>query len=357
MRDARLLSARAGGINFASGQVLVERAGLSNSMALTAHDDLRAGDVVKTGGDGRVEVLLNPGSYLRVGADAEFSLSDDSLEHLRLKLTRGAAVAEVIGFDDARPALTIDTPQTQIVVLKSGIYHIAVLAGGSTEVAVFKGRAQVGSGALLVQGGRKVIVGNGAVAVAKLDKREADALDAWSRERAEQLAKANGRITRNRTLTSALQSMNGPETFGGIGAGWWPGAYGFRGNGYWVYDGFARTWVFVPFYWRQVSCPYGFGYHNTVVVTPPQGTLPNNVPCRGCQSNKLPDQRVGAGGGFPPNDGFSRGGGKFPSGSAPAPAPAPAPPSKIASPSKGGGGDSVPAPRVGGESRKLEPPR
>ncbi len=307
-RDPRVISARAGGINFVVGEVLVTRAGSTAPLALTTADNLRAGDLIKTGNDGRVEVLLNPGSYVRIGAGAEFTMVDASLDHLRLKLNRGAFVAEVIDFDDGQPVLMLDTPQTQISIIKSGVYHIEVLAGGTTEVAVFKGRAQVGPGAVLVKDGHKMLVANGgAMEVAKLDKKEADALDAWSRERAQLLAKANGRVTRNRTLVSALQRLHSMDA--GYGYGWVPAGYSSRGNGYWVFDSFAGTWVFIPFYWRPVNCPYGFNYNNVLYVPPPQGTLPNNVPCRGCPSAKLSDQRVGRGWDSPSDDFPKNGGG------------------------------------------------
>src|ERR1041384_7665381 len=93
-RDARLISARAGGVNFVTGEVVWTPAGRNITEALAADDELNSGDLVKTGDDGRVEVLLNPGSYLRVGANAEFELSDASLDHLTLKLKRGAARIE-----------------------------------------------------------------------------------------------------------------------------------------------------------------------------------------------------------------------------------------------------------------------
>src|ERR671937_875008 len=66
-RDAHFISARAGVVNYVSG------------------------DAVRTGADGRVEVLLNPGSYFRAGASTEFELTDASLDNLRLRLARGAA--------------------------------------------------------------------------------------------------------------------------------------------------------------------------------------------------------------------------------------------------------------------------
>ena len=44
------------------------------------------GDAVRTGLDGRVEMLLNPGSYMRVGENSEFELADNSLNNLEVRL-------------------------------------------------------------------------------------------------------------------------------------------------------------------------------------------------------------------------------------------------------------------------------
>src|SRR5215208_7093796 len=61
-RDKYLISAKAGGINFVSGNVTVTRNGATGREQLTEKDNLESGDAVTTGATGRVEVLLNPGS-------------------------------------------------------------------------------------------------------------------------------------------------------------------------------------------------------------------------------------------------------------------------------------------------------
>src|SRR5437870_13401612 len=77
-REKFVISARAGGINSMTGRVSIKQAGQSER-ALTDRDNLTSGDVVSTSIGGRVEVLLNPGSYLRVGESSEFELTDNSL--------------------------------------------------------------------------------------------------------------------------------------------------------------------------------------------------------------------------------------------------------------------------------------
>src|SRR5436190_15026910 len=84
------ISAKAGGVNTVAGQVWVKRAGQTTEQRLTSEDELASGDVVNTGVWARVEILLNPGSYLRLGENSEFELVDSSLDNLRLKLIKGS---------------------------------------------------------------------------------------------------------------------------------------------------------------------------------------------------------------------------------------------------------------------------
>src|SRR5690349_13386331 len=110
-RDARLLSARAGGINLVSGDVKVRRADGQEWQSISVKDDLKTGDVARTGADGRVEVLLNPGSYLRAAASTEFEMTDASLESLRLNVLRGSVLVEATGYDELGLNIQITTPR------------------------------------------------------------------------------------------------------------------------------------------------------------------------------------------------------------------------------------------------------
>src|SRR5262245_63553243 len=98
-RNRFVISAKAGGINAITGQASVHSKGETEWQQLMVTDDLNAGDRVRTSNDGRVEVLLNPGSYLRVGGDSEVELSDNSLANLEVRLIRGTAIVEATGAD------------------------------------------------------------------------------------------------------------------------------------------------------------------------------------------------------------------------------------------------------------------
>jgi hypothetical protein len=266
IRDARVVSARAGRVNFVSGDVRLRRSGSLEWRALTADDELKSGDTVGAGAGGRVEVLLNPGSYFRAGAGAEFTLAEAELDDLRVELGRGSAVVEATGYGDLDLSITIATPRTTVRIIRSGIYRVNALADGAAEVAVFDGRALVGE--TLVKGGR--VARAGGAEVAKLDKKNRDDLDLWSRDRGKELAKANEKLQRRSLNTFFAQN--------GLDSIYSP--YG-RSRGFWFFNDRMRCYTFVPFYadWRS---PYGYWYGTGVMVNYPSypsrwpgGTYPN----------------------------------------------------------------------------------
>src|SRR5438046_4312860 len=227
------ISAKAGGINSVIGRVLVQRGGQSSQQDLSAKDDLTSGDVVTTKGGSRVEVLLNPGSYLRVTENSEFELTDNSLNNLQLKLIKGSAIIEATGTDDLRLQIGIVTEQSRFTIVRRGVYRINVLPG-STELLVQKGRVLVDGQQAMIKGGTKVTFNKGSSFTAKLTKKDRDEFDAWSKGRGEFLARANERLS-IRTLNSYL-----------VDSGWESGFSSSR-YGLWTYSPFAGGFTFFPF--------------------------------------------------------------------------------------------------------------
>ncbi|HWW74615.1 MAG TPA: FecR domain-containing protein, partial [Pyrinomonadaceae bacterium] len=174
IHDARVIRAVAGGVNFVSGDVSVRPADGKDWADVTTSDELKTGDEVRTGADGRVEVLLNPGSYLRAAGSTRFTMTDASLEDLRVGLTRGSAVVEATGygFGGSDLSITVETPRAVVRIIRSGVYRIDVGPSGVAEVAVIKGRAFVGT--TLVKQGKVAREGAYGVEVAKLEKKDKD---------------------------------------------------------------------------------------------------------------------------------------------------------------------------------------
>ncbi|HLL74207.1 MAG TPA: FecR family protein [Pyrinomonadaceae bacterium] len=248
---ARVISAKAGGVNHVAGDVTFKRAGATEWKRLTTSDDLKSGDAVRTGADGRAEILLNPGSYLRLGHNTEFVFAETKLDKLRLRLSSGSAVVEATGFSDIDVLVTVETPVALVEILRSGLYRFDASRAGATEVFVHSGRASVRG--VLVKGGRFVHVtaGAGTPVATKFDKKlQRDALDLWSRERAKELARINDRLQR-RSVNTLMAHARFDNLFYGTGR------YGHLGV--WLWSPFAGCYTFLPFAYGWPS-PYGFSY-------------------------------------------------------------------------------------------------
>jgi len=265
VRDLRIISARAGGVNLVSGDVKVRRAASADWLALLTPDELKSGDTVRTGLTGRVEILLNPGSYFRAGGGTEFTLASTDLNDLRVELARGSAVVEATGYGDMDLSIDVAVPGALVKIVRSGVYRINAPAAGTPEVAVVKGRAVVGG--TTIKGGKVARVSGGNVEVAKFDTKLRDELDQWSRERGKELAKANERLS-HRAVRSAFVVGSYDNIYG---SSW-------GSNGFWFFNAAARCYTFLPFGygWRS---PYGHSYGLGVWRPRPEsngGWVPNN---------------------------------------------------------------------------------
>ena len=205
---------RGGWVNVVEGAAKYARGPVAYS--LQGDDRLRAGDLISTGRDGRVEVLLNPGYYLRLGAQTECRLLDTRVDNLKLQLHRGTAAFEVLEHDaylaGSVPAvqsyelIAIVTPSTEIVVRRAGLYRINVAADRSTELLVRDGEALAGR--TRIKAKRAARAAGGAVSFSEFDPKVEDPFDVWCRTRAQAL------IAANRSLRSApwrVAQRNGAE--------------------------------------------------------------------------------------------------------------------------------------------------
>jgi hypothetical protein len=248
-REKFVISARAGGVNAVTGRASM-RHGNTEWQELTIKEDLEAGDVVKTGLDGRVEMLLNPGSYMRIGENSEFELADNSLENLEVRLIRGTAIVEVTGADDEELFIGITTPHTRMSIVRRGLYRVNVLPGDTTELIVRKGRVMLEGSHTKVKGGNKVVFSSSSFSVAKLDKvdRGRDTIELWSKDRAQTLAKANSRLS-GRMMTAFAASFNNDWSLRGFS----------RPSGFWLFNAEFGCWTVLPFGYGWAS-PYGGSY-------------------------------------------------------------------------------------------------
>jgi hypothetical protein len=244
--DKYVISAKAGGVNLVEGNVGIVRKAGRNGLLLKG-DTLKVGDRVSTGADGRAEILLNPGSYLRLGGNSAFEFVTTSLEDLELRLDSGSAILEVFADNDFR--VTLKSPKSNFNLVESGVYRLDVSADGGGRLEVWKGEAEVGG--TTVKGGRAVTASGTQVEVAKFDRDEKDDLELWSKSRAKDLAKSMSYL-RNRDMRTALMRSY-------LGGRW----NMYNSFGLWVYNARFGGYCFLPFGYGWGS-PYGYGFGHSL---------------------------------------------------------------------------------------------
>src|SRR5215510_4257858 len=316
-----VVSAKAGVVNIIDGDVTVARvlpfAVADAPRTLITGDELKSGDVVNTGVNGRVEILLDPGCYLRLGERSQFVFLYDNMETDKLKLTRGSAVLEASTIEIP---ISIETPRNTIQIIREGLYRFNVDSDGKVDVAVRKGRAMVGS--TTIKEGKHALVEGDTAAIAKLDKKDVDDLDGWSKERARSLIAANRGLSSSgmrRTLSRSLLYNA------------------------WIYDPFSHCYTFLPFGGGFAS-PYGWDYS----VLNPFFSYFYYYPPRRYNNGSGPNSGSGSssGGGTQAGGGGSRAGGGSRGGVG----------SNTGAGSRAGGGGHTGGPSLGGGSMRMPSP-
>jgi hypothetical protein len=165
------------------GTVSLEREGRTETSPLNM--PLLSGDRLRTGADGRVEVLFADGSTLHLDMRSSLDVQSDDL----VRLTEGRLRLNILG--PARTvAYRIDSPAGSARIMQPGEYRIALVQGnGETqiEVAVVRGAAEV----FTDQGSTPLRAGERGYASAGLAPSYAyaynsanwDAFDRWSEAR------------------------------------------------------------------------------------------------------------------------------------------------------------------------------
>jgi hypothetical protein len=200
-------------------------------------EELDRGQVLETS-QGKAEMLLTPGVFLRMGDDSAVRMISPGLTDTRVELVRGHALVEATDVLKGNNIQIVDAGSVTRL-LKNGLY---AFNAAPAKVAVFDGKAEVerDDRTVTVKGGHELDLSSGSRA-RKFDKKVAereDPLYLWSSVRSEYLAEAS--------LASARTYVVEPDLW--MGAGW-----------YW--NPWFSAYSFIPgdgiFY-----SPFGFGYYS-----------------------------------------------------------------------------------------------
>jgi hypothetical protein len=247
-------SAVPGTLNYVEGKASMGDQTLDSKSIGTT--ELQVGQSLTTN-DGKAEILLTPGVFLRVGINSSVKMISSSITNTEVGIDKGHAmieVAEIHPENDIRIAGSGATVQ----LLKTGLYDFNVDQGA---FRVFDGEAKVegNGGQVTVKGGRQVsLTANAPLKAQKFNKKsyQEDDLYRWSSLRSAYLAEANVNAS-----GIYANSGGGPWGPGWWGAGWywnpWYGAYTFiPGDGI-FYSPFG--WGFYSPWWVYRAPFYGYG--------------------------------------------------------------------------------------------------
>jgi len=237
-------TAAPGTLNYVEGQASMADQALDSKSVGSA--TLQNGEILKTG-SGKVEILLTPGVYLRLGPDSSVKMVSNSLTNTQLALNKGEAMLEV---DElySQNNIHITQPGADARVVKTGLYDFDANNG---QVRVFDGRAVVNADDrnVTLKKGHELALNSDKVKGQKFDKKQlADSHDLyrWSSLRSQYLSEAN-------VDTARIYYANG-----WYGPGWWgPG---------WYWNPWFAGFTFVPgggFFYN----PFGWGFYSPLVVT------------------------------------------------------------------------------------------
>lgn len=245
---AYFISAKSGMVNYVEGKPTVSNLESSDPRQVAPRQQLAKGEVLQTGADQRVEMLLNPGTYLRVAENSRVRVVATAFEDMRFSLEKGTAILESLSLRRKVHQLQILTPSGDLRVLKKGLYRFEVGTAGEVRVTVYRGKLrwiQDQTRVAVLKSGKAFNLNRsakGRLHFSKVGEGPFDEIDRWSRKRAVALIAANAKIP-SWMSRSALSR------------------YGMRSAGGWVYDPFSRMYTFIPFHYLLKS-PYGLAYGN-----------------------------------------------------------------------------------------------
>jgi hypothetical protein len=238
--DAR--SALPGTLNYVEGQANIGSDTLNANSVGSA--TLANGQSLETG-NGKAEILLTPGVFLRLDGNSALQMISSSITNTEVQLDQGRAMVEVDELHDQNH-LRVSENGVVTQLVKKGVYEFDA---DKQQLLVFDGKADVQAGdrTVSVKGGHLVdLSGSGELkshGFNKDDYKRSD-LYQWSSLRSSYLAEAN------------VDAAGGYVANGYYGPGW-------IGSGWYWAPGFGYT--FIPADGILYS-PFGWGFYSPLVV-------------------------------------------------------------------------------------------
>src|SRR5579872_3338404 len=216
-----VISAKSGVIHYVEGRVFLNDKLIETKFG--EFPDVKENQQLRTE-DGRAEVLLTPGVFLRLGENSSIRMITNRLIDTRVELLSGEALIEA----DELPkdnGITIVYKDYSAQLQKKGVYRFD---SETSEMRVYDGEAlvQLGDKSQEVKDGHAVTL-DGGLQMASFNKKDVDDLYRWGAHRSEYISMAN---------VSAAKMVADSGSY-------WP----------------TSSWYFNPYYSMYTFVP-GFGY-------------------------------------------------------------------------------------------------
>jgi hypothetical protein len=275
---------RPGVVNYVEGQAAINgRTITSRDVGTAVLDENQILSTVQ----GKVEILLTPGVFLRLNNNGEVRMISPRLTDTSVELRRGEALVEAAGLLKENHVTVLEHGATTTLI-KDGLYSFNADLG---RVSVYDGEAMVREEdhTVALKKGKDVNLG-GPLKAVKFDRHQMDDLYAWSSLRSQYESQAN---------------MGSAHSYA-VNPGYWYGPG-------WYWDPYFSFYSFIPGSGFLYS-PFGWGFYSpwaAPVVIYRGGGRVVTAPARGGFRGGLqpsPAVRGFSGGGFHGNAGFQGGG-------------------------------------------------
>lgn len=230
--------AQPGTLNYVEGQATLDGQPVDRNAIGSVQ--LQPGQTLATQ-NGRVEILLTPGVFIRLGNNSSIRMVSPDLANTEIRLDKGRALVEV-DWIQKENMIRVDAGNVPVELQKKGLYDFDA---DKSQVRVFDGRAAVleSKRETHIQGGDEVTLAAGKLKPQSFDKKfYEDDLYRWSQLRSSYVAEANAEMA---------------HTYQG-GYGWAPSPW--VGDD-WYWDPWFDAYTWLPgdgMFWS----PFGFGFYS-----------------------------------------------------------------------------------------------
>jgi len=211
--------------------VVATKAGLVNFVqgftSVKATELVPEGTPIRTGPNGYVELLLTPGSFLRMAPNSEAVLDSVDLSKVAVRILQGVANVEVVELNSY--PIQVTTGNLKVEITSTGIYRF-----GDGLATVIEGKIQTADSQISYKKGWQLSHSINYKA-RRVSDTELSALDIFSKTRSELMASANMSLAPVVSRTAYQSSAP-----------------------YWLFYPALGAYTYMPL--RNSRSPYGFNY-------------------------------------------------------------------------------------------------